>query len=359
MSGKTLAAVTLALLLATYSLVTTQAQPIQADKLQKLISLLVRDVDRLETFVKNRVANATKQQLLLQQLEDVRSLLNKASTLASEGKLNESAATLREARAELVDVCRQLVPETIQAMKKFNARSIDAEIRALRNQVSAMRRVASIFQEKGANTSAVLTLLDQASSLLDQASQRLKANDTSGAAELVRQAWAKVKEAERLVSELAAQLQTRELGRRLEQLGRAFNATYVRLSKVSPKLAREFGLWATEKLKEIRSLIAAGKYAEASAVMRGLLFHYHEYAAFLTETARVEGLAQMAKQLANVVQACNATLAGELRATADSLLEAAKAGEVEKALKASQELKNLILEARFACRPRGPQRGKP
>ncbi|QOJ78685.1 hypothetical protein IG193_08005 [Infirmifilum lucidum] len=340
------------------ALVQAQAQSPQAEKIQRLISVLQNETARLETFVKNRVSNATKQQELLEQLGLVKALLENASALASSEKYNESLALLREARVELVSIARQLVPEILEARKKFVARSVEAEIRALSNQVRAIQRLAERMQEKGVDASQVLSLLSQASSLLNQASEKLKANDTASAVELVRQAWAKVKEAERLVFSLALQLRARHVSSELERLKAIFNRTYEKLKEINPQVASEFKAWADERIAEIESLVNSGRALEALAKLRATMFEYHEHIAFLAEAKRVENLAQTARQLAVIIRPCNATLADKLVSAANTLLDAVKAKDKAKVLQTSQELRELIAEARFACKARRA-RGKP
>ncbi len=336
-------------------LVQAQAQSPQAEKIQRLISVLQNETARLETFIKNRVGNATKQQELLEQLSLVKALLENASTLASSGNYNESLALLREARAELVSIARQLVPEVLEARKRLVARSIEAEIRALSNQVRALQRLAEKMQEKGVDASQLLSLLSQASSLLEQASEKLKANDTASAAELVRQAWAKVKGAERLVYSLALQLKARHASSELERLKAIFNRTYTRLNKLSPEVASEFKAWADKRVKEIESLINSGRPLEALSRLRATIFEYHEFTAFMARAMHARNLIQTAKQLAVVVKPCNAMLADKLTATANALADAIKANDKAKAISLSQELRELISEAKFACRAK---RGK-
>jgi len=358
--GKAAVSAILIALLLTYPLILApvQAQSPQADRIQKLISILENESARLEAVVKSRVANATKQQELLSQLSVVKELLDNASRLANAGSYNESLALLREARAELVSVSRQLVPVILGERKRFAARSLEAEIRALQNQIKAMQNVASRMQEKGVNASQVLALLNEASGLLDQASEKLKANDTAGAAQLVEQAWGKVKEAERLVFSLATQLRARYVSKDLERLKAAFNVTYARLSRVAPEVAEEFRAWFEQKISKIEALVSAGKNAEALAELRRLMLEYRDYVVLLTQAARLENLAKVAKQLAGVVRPCNATLAKELEASANELLDAIKSRDRAKILDASQNLRELIAEARFACRAR-KARGKP
>ncbi|PLJ77494.1 hypothetical protein [Infirmifilum sp. SLHALR2] len=358
--GKAAVSAILIALLLTYPLILApvQAQSPQADRIQKLISILENESARLEKVVKSRVTNATKQQELLSQLSVVKELLDNASRLANAGSYNESLALLREARAELVSVSRQLVPVILGERKKFVARSLEAEIRALQNQIKAMQNVASRMQEKSVNASQVLSLLNEASGLLDQASEKLKANDTAGAAQLVEQAWGKVKEAERLVFSLATQLRARYVSKDLEHLKAAFNVTYARLSKVAPEVAEEFRAWFEQKVSKIEALVSAGKNAEALAELRRLMLEYRDYMVLLTQATRLENLARAAKQLAGVVRPCNATLARELEASANALLDAIKSRDMAKVLGTSQNLRSLMAEARFACRARRAQ-GKP
>ncbi|MGC8987120.1 hypothetical protein [Infirmifilum sp.] len=347
---KTTSVIAIITLILLYPLAATTAQPVQSDKINKLIEILSKEVDRLQSFVKNKVTNTTKQEELLKQLDEVKALINNASSLASSGNYNESMKVLREVRVELIDIARKIVPEVFAERKHLVNKSIEAEIRALRNQINAMENVASRFQQKGVDTHNLTQLLSDAKNLLNQAEEKLKLNDTSAALQLVKQAWSEVKEAERSVFTLAHQLRLKNISEDATRLERIFNNTYNRLKGISPQAASEFQKWASDSIQRLKSLIANGRYGEALGLMRSLTYQYHEREIFMWHYAREEGLVQMAKQLALVIRPCNATLAEKLTATANQLSNALSSKDASKASAASSELRELIIQARFACR---------
>ncbi|MEZ0346810.1 MAG: hypothetical protein ABWK01_09680 [Infirmifilum sp.] len=347
---KNIVALLLLSLLLLYPFTIIQAQSTQTEKIQILINALSKEIDRLQAFITSRVTNTTKQNELLQQLSVAKALLTDASNLASAGNYNESLKVLREARTELVDVARKLVPEVISARKALVSRSLEAQIRALQSQIKAIQNLALRFQQKNVEVSNITSLLTDAQNLLNQASDKLKANDTATALQLVNQAWEKVKEAERSIFTLARELRQKNVSSDLARLQALFSNTYAKLQKTSPLIAEEFRNWSQTWLNKIQELISSGKYAEALGLIRSAMFEYHEYLVYLTKAERVANLAKTAQELATVIRPCNATLADQLLSAANALTEALKTRDKGKVIQTAQELNELILQARFACR---------
>ncbi|MHB9302397.1 coiled-coil domain-containing protein [Thermofilum pendens] len=362
MHRKTLGLVLLLLLVASLAgvapVVSAQQASTEQERLQRHISFLLNQTARLENFVNSRVSNATLKELLLQQISTARSTLQQALQTLQSGDVNGTKELVREASAELRSVALQLYKEIREREKLRAAHLLEVEIRVLQNQLRALRNVASRLGSLGADTSNVTRLIDEASSLLDQALNSLKQNNMAQASQLVEQARLKVKEAERSIWSLAVQLRSKRAEKDLELFANASRKVYERLLKVSPGLAAQFKNWSDARISEIKKLISEGKHVAALEEIRKSFHRMGWVVAGLAELGRVEALAREGERVASVIKVCNATLAGEISKVAAQLRDAASKRDLQKVRELSAQLRDLLVEARFACRP-GHRKGKP
>jgi tetratricopeptide (TPR) repeat protein len=354
--NKTVVALVIALLMVgqVFAATTAVSHPettSEQDKLSKHIGFLYNQTLRLENFINTHVANETKRRELLGDIGNVKSILDEAKSALASGNLNQTRELIRQASSELRAIALQLAKEVREHAQRRKERFIEAEVKALRNQVSALNRLAEKFKSLGADVSNVTSLLTSASSLLDQAEASLKNNDTARALQLLSQAWQLIKEAEKSIRDLATQLRARHVAKDLEFFINATQRVYERLQKFAPNLAQMFKNWSDTRVQEIQRLISQGRNVEALVKLRQSFFEMNRVVAGLMELGRVEATLKEAQNIAKIIKTCNATLALQIENKVKEVQEALANKDLGKVHQLLGELRQLMARLRFACRP--------
>lgn len=353
--NKTIAALVIALLVVTQvfasTIVVSQPATTDQEKLSRHISFLYNQTVRLENFINSHVANETKKQELLGEISNVKNILDQAKNTLATGDLNQTRELIRQASSELRAIALQLTKEIRERAEERKQRFIEAEIRALTNQVATLSRVTEKFKSLGADVSNVTSLLTNASNLLSQAQTSLKNNDTSKALQLLAQAREQIKQAEKSIRDLATQLRARQVQKDLEQFVNATQRIYERLEKFAPNIAQMFKNWSDARINEVQSLISQGKNVAALEKLRQSFFEMHHVVAGLMELGRVDTTLREAENIAKVIRVCNATLASQIDSKVKEIQDALNNKDLQKVHELMGELRQLMAQARFVCRP--------
>jgi cellobiose-specific phosphotransferase system component IIA len=353
--NKTIVALVIALLVVTQvfasTIVVSQPGTTDQEKLSRHISFLYNQTVRLENFINSHVANETKKQELLGEISSVKNILDQAKNTLAAGDLNQTRELIRQASSGLRAIALQLTEEIRERAQERKQRFIEAEIRALTNQVVALSRVAEKFKSLRADVSNVTSLLTSASNLLSQAQTSLKNNDTAKALQLLTQAREQIKQAEKSIRDLATQLRARQVQKDLEFFINATQRIYERLQKFAPNIAQMFKNWSDTRVKEVQSLISQGKNVEALLKLRQSFFEMNHVVAGLMELGRVDTTLREAENIAKVIRTCNATLASQIDSNVQEIRVALNNKDLQKVHELMGELRQLIAQSRFACRP--------